>query len=183
MFLLSTMDSCSTVLFSLGPNVFPAVPSGPTGQGAKVTRVGLVFIFSVEKGPFDNVFRGTFSSCVTANLSSFLKCLPSRTGEVAFKVSGRQARRVLTTDPFWAMYMLPLMLLWVPGCWRRFLWHSGALSSPVELVSYSRSTTNLIIVFLAHCQKTKNKKRVTVKGMKGAMMTGSVKFRNVDRKP
>lgn len=107
MFLLSTTDSCSTVLFSLCPNGFPVVLSVPKGQGTNVTRVGLVFIFPVEIGPFDNVFRGTVSSCVTANFLSFLEGLPSQTEEVAFKVSVRQTPWVLTTETFCAVYKLP----------------------------------------------------------------------------
>lgn len=183
MFLLSTVDSCSAGLFSLLSTDFTAVLSVTTGQGAKVTRVGRFLIFSVEKGPFDNVFKGTFSSCVTANLSNFLKCLPSRTGEVTFKLSVKQVRRVRTTEPFWAMYILPLMLLWILGLGRRCLWHSGALSSPVELVSYSGSTTNLIILFLAHCQK---RKIIIIKEIKYTKVTKPLKctamiFRNYQR--
>lgn len=50
--------------------------------------------------------------------------------------------------------MLPLTLAWL--LWvedKRFRWVSGMLSSPVELVSYSRSTTNLIRRFLLPCWK------------------------------
>lgn len=49
-------DSCSPGLVRLCLSGFPAVPSVPAGQGASVTKVGLMFIFSVENGPFDYVF-------------------------------------------------------------------------------------------------------------------------------
>lgn len=100
---LSTTDSCSSVLFNLLPPDFAAMLSASTADEAKETLHGLVFSLSLDDAPVENVFSGTFSSCVTANLSSFLKCFPSLTGEVTFKLFERQLRRVLITDPFWAM--------------------------------------------------------------------------------
>lgn len=45
---------------------------------------------------------GGGSSWVTPNLSSFLKCLPSRHGEPTFKLFGWGGRLVRTIVPFWA---------------------------------------------------------------------------------
>lgn len=157
---LSTVDSCSSTFCVLSPSPFTtfdfeAILSGPVVLEARDPLEGLVvrFCSPAEAPVIMGLFKGIRSSCVTASLSSFLKCFPSRTGELSLMLLVCATRRVRIIEPFWAKYMLPLMLLWLFTLDRRFLCDSGALSSPVELVSYSRSTISLILFFLPYWKK------------------------------
>lgn len=58
--------------------------------------------FSVSFPEPSMLITGGGSSCVTPNLSSFLKCLPSRHGEPSFRLFGRGERLVRTIVPFCA---------------------------------------------------------------------------------
>lgn len=157
---LSTVDSCSSTICVLSPPPFTtfdfeAILSGPVVLEARDPLEGLVvrFCSPAEAPVIMGLFKGIRSSCVTASLSSFLKCFPSRIGELSLMLLVCATRRVRIIEPFWAKYMLPLMLLWLFTLDRRFLCNSGALSSPVELVSYSRSTISLILFFLPYWKK------------------------------
>lgn len=58
--------------------------------------------FSVSFSEPSVLRMGAGSSWVTPNLSSFLKCLPSRHGEPTFRLFGRGERLVRTIVPFCA---------------------------------------------------------------------------------
>lgn len=97
------------ILF-LDPKPLTSVIVDPTEPlGGRVLRLTSTLEGTHVPVPFCGSFpvssmltMGAGSSWVTPNLSSFLKCLPSRHGEPIFKLFGRGGRLVRTIVPFCA---------------------------------------------------------------------------------